>query len=96
MSKWRLGRMRLDDMALKKGQMVAVKKNDDLTKPFLVENFVVFNPKVMQTSFLTRKAIPTYVELTGKVTPQQEEVLEKAWPVMREQIIRRWKKKHAN
>lgn len=87
--------MRLNDMGLKKGQMVAVKKNDDLTRPFLIENFVVFNPKVMQASFFTRRAIPTYVELTGRVTPQQEKVLEEAWPFMRQLIIKRWKK-HAN
>lgn len=92
MSTWKLGEMLVNDQGLKKGDKVAVKRNDDLAKYFLTPNFAVFRPKAERALFYTREAIPHYVKLLGNLSDHQLSKVEDAWPAEAKQLRLLWKR----
>lgn len=94
MTAWKLGRVLRNDQGLKKGQLVAVKRNDDLARAFLVDNFVVVQAKSGVVVFYTRKAIPHYVALVNMDIPEDAIArLGHQWPTLRQEVIKAWKQK---
>lgn len=96
MSNWKLGRMLVDDQGFSKGDLVAVKRNDDLASYFCVPNFTVFRPKVRAALFYTRESIPIYVSLEGGLSPGQLDAVEVRWPEVKKSLKQKWKDNDAS